>query len=94
MASHFPGFPSPAIFQNIPYLLFRSSQLSGCFYSKRVPPNGTCHSMNAGSVVGIPLGGGDTQTLPYAKRIYLNLALTGSGGACVQEPPLWNFHNI
>ena len=27
-----------------------------------------CHSMNAGSVVGIPLGGGNTQTLPFAKE--------------------------
>ena len=27
-----------------------------------------CHSMNAGSVLGIPLGDGDTQTLPYAKE--------------------------
>ena len=24
-----------------------------------------CYSMNAGSVIGIPLGDGDTQTLPY-----------------------------
>ena len=30
-----------------------------------------CHSMNAGSVVGIPWGGGDTQTLPYAKEFVL-----------------------
>ena len=27
-----------------------------------------CHSMNAGSVKEIPWGGGDTQTLPYAKE--------------------------
>ena len=27
-----------------------------------------CHSMNAGSVVEIPRGGGDIQTLPYAKE--------------------------
>ena len=26
-----------------------------------------CHSVNAGSVMGIPCGG-DTQTLPYAKE--------------------------
>ena len=26
------------------------------------------HSMNAGPVVGIPWGGADTQTLPYAKE--------------------------
>ena len=29
-----------------------------------------CHSMNAGSVVGIPSGSADTQTLPYAKELY------------------------
>ena len=28
-----------------------------------------CHSLNAGSVVGIPWGDGDTQTLPCAKEI-------------------------
>ena len=28
--------------------------------------------MNAGLVVGIPWGGGDTQTLPYAKELCLN----------------------
>ena len=27
-----------------------------------------CHSVNAGSVVGIPWGVGYTQTLPYAKE--------------------------
>ena len=37
-----------------------------------------CHSMNAGSVVGIPSGGADTQTLPYAKEFEL-FPLTGSG---------------
>ena len=29
---------------------------------------GLCHSMNEGSVVGIPWGGGDTQTLTYVKE--------------------------
>ena len=33
--------------------------------------------MNAGSVVGIPWGSGDTQTLPYAKEF----VWTGSGYA-------------
>ena len=32
-----------------------------------------CHSMNAGSVVGIPWGGGDTQTLPYVKEFVWTL---------------------
>ena len=27
-----------------------------------------CHSLNAGSALGIPWGGGNTQTLPYAKE--------------------------
>ena len=31
-----------------------------------------CHFMNAASVLGIPWGGGDTQTLPYAKKKSLN----------------------
>ena len=29
------------------------------------------HSLSAGSVVGIPWGGGDTQTIPYAKEFEL-----------------------
>ena len=45
-----------------------------------------CHSMNTGSVMGIPYSGEDTQTLPYAKQFEI-FALTGSGvvktlGAC------------
>ena len=37
-----------------------------------------CHSMNTGSVMGIPYSGGDTQTLPYAKQ-FEHFALIGSG---------------
>ena len=35
-------------------------------------------SMYAGSVLGIPLGGGDTQTLLYAKELFEDFAQTGS----------------
>ena len=34
--------------------------------------------MNAGSVVGIPWGGGDTQTLPYAKEFILHSKVMGT----------------
>ena len=35
------------------------------------------HSMNADSVVGIPKGGSDTQTLPYAKEFIELFEVTG-----------------
>ena len=57
--------------------------------------------MNAGLVVEIPWGGMDIQTLLYAKNSFKLFALTGGrdtkitdATACVQEPPVWNFHNI
>ena len=56
-----------------------------------------CHSVNAGSVVGIPWGPGETQTLPYAKEFEL-FALTGSRDAKTPGTndragaTWWNFH--
>ena len=37
------------------------------------------HSVKAGSVVGIPWGGGNTQIVPYEKNLYEIFALTGGG---------------
>ena len=60
------------------WLLALSSHLSGCFWGFFCPKilggGGDlrmvlCHSMNAGSVVGIPWGGGDTRTLSYTKKL-------------------------
>ena len=61
-----------------------------------------CHSMNAGSVVGIPRGGGNNQPYHIQKNLFEHFPFTGSGdghlcpGATTraQEPLLWNFHNI
>ena len=39
---------------------------------------GPTNSLNAGSEVGIPWGGGDIQTLPYAKNLFELFTLTGS----------------
>ena len=54
--------------------------------------------MNAGSVVGIPWGGGDIQTLPYAKELLELIALKGEGDGknlgtrtWAHEPPGENF---
>ena len=41
------------------------------------PTNDTFDSMNTGSVVGILLCGGDTQSIPHAKEFEL-FAITGS----------------
>ena len=38
-----------------------------------------CHSITAGLGVGIPWGDGDTQTLPYAKKLFQLIALKGDG---------------
>ena len=39
-----------------------------------------CHSMNASSIVRIPRGGGDTQTLLYANNLFQLIALKDNGG--------------
>ena len=57
------------------------------------------HSMNAGSAVGIPRGGGDTQTLLYAKEFALTFCTHRWQGANAQATTpgraIWrNFHNL
>ena len=37
-----------------------------------------CHSVNAGSMVGIPCGSGDTQALPYIKEFVWNFCGRGT----------------
>ena len=62
------------VVNKINLLVARSRHLSGCFWlfaPKFLGGAGNlrmvlCHSMNAGSMVGIPWGGRGTQTLPYA----------------------------
>ena len=57
-----------------------------------------CHFMNAGSVMGIPWGGGDTQIIPYAKEFiwtYCTQRWWGWKNLCSRpRATLWNFHYL